>query len=183
MFIRTERLFLRPAWAEDAPAVAAQIGDWDVVRNLARAPWPYTLTDAQAFCSGAVLAARESAFLIFRRNDGDPQLIGAIGFGPVREGRDIELGYWFGRSHWGHGYAVEAGSAVLNLAFDGLRHDRLSAGHFVDNPASGKVLRRLGFVPTGEVIPYPCKARGGDVPSVEYALTRDAWVQEHRIAA
>lgn len=183
MFIRTERLFLRPAWAEDAPAVVAQIADWDVVRNLARAPWPYTQADAEAFCAGTGLAARESAFLIFRRKAGDPQLIGAIGFGPVREGGDIELGYWLGRSHWGQGFAVEAGSAVLSLAFDGLRHGRLSAGHFIDNPASGTVLRRLGFVPTGEVIPYPCKARGCDVPSVEYVLTRTRWAQDHRAVA
>jgi RimJ/RimL family protein N-acetyltransferase len=177
MFIRTERLFLRPAWAEDAPAVAAQIADWDVVRNLARAPWPYTLADAAAFCSGAVLAAAESAFLIFCRTDGDPQLIGAIGFGRVRDGRDIELGYWLGRAHWGRGYAVEAGSAVLDLAFDGLRLDRLTAGHFADNPASGKVLRKLGFVPTGEVISYPCKARRSHVLSVEYELTRHQWAR------
>ncbi len=183
MFIRTERLFLRPAWAEDAPAVAAQIADWDVVRNLARAPWPYTLADAAAFCSGAVLAAGESAFLIFGRTDGDPQLIGAIGFGPVRDGRDIELGYWLGRAHWGRGYALEAGRAVLHLAFDGLRHDRVIAGHFVDNPASGKVLKRLGFVPTGEVGVRPCKAQGRAIPSVEYALCRNQWAHDYRAAA
>lgn len=183
MFIRTERLFLRPAWAEDAPAVTAQIADWDVIRNLARARWPYTLDDAAAFCSGAVLADRESAFLIFSRTDSDPQLIGAIGVGPVRDADDVELGYWLGRAHWGKGYAVEAGQAVLHLAFDGLRHSRVSAGHFVDNPASGKVLMRLGFVPTGEITVRPCQARGRAMPTVEYALSRQQWAQDYCVAA
>ena len=57
MFVRTPRLFLRPAWAEDAAAVAATIGDYDIVKNLGRAPWPYTLADAEA----SLDVVRESA--------------------------------------------------------------------------------------------------------------------------
>src|SRR5690606_28343339 len=53
MFARTDRLLLRPGWAEDAPALHAAIAEPAVVRNLARAPWPYRLTDAQAFLAGA----------------------------------------------------------------------------------------------------------------------------------
>ena len=49
MFARTERLLLRPGWAEDAPALARAIADETVVRNLATAPWPYSLEDAEAF--------------------------------------------------------------------------------------------------------------------------------------
>ena len=49
MFARTERLLLRPGWIEDAPAVHRAIADERVVRNLATAPWPYSLADAEAF--------------------------------------------------------------------------------------------------------------------------------------
>ena len=49
MFARTERLLLRPGWAEDAPALARAIGDEMIVRNLAVVPWPYSLRDAEAF--------------------------------------------------------------------------------------------------------------------------------------
>ena len=49
MFTRTARLLLRPGWAEDAPALCAAIGDERIVRNLATAPWPYRLRDAEAF--------------------------------------------------------------------------------------------------------------------------------------
>ena len=177
MFIRTPRLFLRPAWAEDAPAVAAAIGHWNIVRNLGRAPWPYTLADAEAYVAGASLQPGEASFLIFERSEvGRPALAGSIGFGRfLGPGHEVEIGYWLAESAWGRGLATEAGAAVLELAFLGLRLPRLGAGHYVDNPASGGVLRKLGFVPTGEVIPYPCRARAADVDSVEYRLTADEW--------
>lgn len=176
MFIRTPRLFLRPAWAEDARAVHAAIACWDVVRNLGRAPWPYAMADAEAFVAGRLLAPGEASFLIFARTAGDPLLVGSIGFGrPGRAGHEPEVGYWIAADHWDRGYATEAGLAVLALAFDGLRLPALAAGHFVDNPASGAVLRKLGFRTTGGINPRPCRARGGEVRAVEYRLTRAAW--------
>mgnify|MGYP003390377766 CR=1 FL=1 len=49
MFARTERLLLRPPFAEDAEAIARAIGDEGIVRNLATAPWPYGVADAAAW--------------------------------------------------------------------------------------------------------------------------------------
>jgi RimJ/RimL family protein N-acetyltransferase len=151
MFARTERLLLRPGWAEDAPALFHAIADEGIVRNLASAPWPYTLGDAESFLA-TERAAHEAAFLIFRRTRGAPELIGAAGFGRRPSG-EVELGYWIARAHWGLGYATEAAQAVVNIARDGLRLPRLSAGHFTDNPASGRVLEKIGFRPTGIVAP------------------------------
>ena len=179
MFIRTRRLFLRPAWAEDARAVHAAIACWEVVKQLARVPWPYTIAEAEAFVAGGVLAPGETSFLIFARTAADPVLVGGIGIGG---GPEPELGYWIAYDHWDCGYATEAGDAVLALAFEGLRLPALTAGHFRDNPASGAVLRKLGFGETGEVAPRPCRARGRDVPAVEYRLTRDAWAGRSPLA-
>ncbi|HEX5034503.1 MAG TPA: GNAT family N-acetyltransferase, partial [bacterium] len=71
MFARTERLLLRPGWAEDAPALAAAIADEMIVRNLATAPWPYRLRDAEAFLAQPRDPVLPS-FLIFERTDGAP---------------------------------------------------------------------------------------------------------------
>ena len=179
MFIRTRRLFLRPAWAEDARAVRDAIACWEVVKNLARVPWPYTIADAEAFVAGRVLAPGDTSLLIFARTSADPLLIGSIGLG---SGPQAELGYWIAYDHWDCGYATEAGHAVLALAFEGLRLPSLSAGHFTDNPASGAVLRKLGFEATGEIAPRPCSARGREVPAVEYRLTRAAWAGRSPLA-
>ena len=159
MFARTTRLLLRPGWAEDAPALARAIGEEAIVRNLASAPWPYDLSAAEAFLR-TERAPNEASFLIFRRTMGAPQLIGAAGFGKRPGIDEVELGYWIARPHWGLGYATEAGRAIVAIARDALRLPRLSAGHFVDNPASGRVLEKLGFRATGEVAGrYSCGRR------------------------
>lgn len=155
MFARTQRLLLRPGWMEDASALAAAISDFAVVGKLARAPWPYRLEDAQAF-----LAADHGPlpnFLMFARTHGAPRLIGGISLSECDQG--AELGYWIARPYWGLGFATEAGRAVVDIADRGLRLPRLIAGHFANNPASARVLQKLGFQPTGTVSTKMCRAR------------------------
>ena len=81
------------------------------------------------------------------RTDGAPMLIGAGGFGRRPSGA-VELGYWIARRHWNRGFATEAGRALVAIAKT-LKLPQIEASHFVDNPASGRVLEKLGFNPTG----------------------------------
>lgn len=165
MFVRTQRLTLRPAWLEDAPELAKAVAHETVVRNLAQVPWPYSLEDAQGFTASFVdpLAPR---FLIFAHESGACQLIGAIGIDPF-DGEPHALGYWITPSAWGRGYATEAGAAVLRAArARGIR--KVSSQHFLDNPASGRVLRKLGFLPTGRVVSLYSRGRGGEAPSAHF---------------
>ena len=167
MFIRTKNLLLRPGWVEDAPALTEAFAREDVVMTLSRAPWPYCVDDAVAYL-GRERSNHEADLLILLRTPGLPRLIGGIGIAD-RDG-ESELGYWIVPSLWGRGYATEAGRAVVAAARDSLRIDRLVSGHFTDNPASGAVLDKLGFAPTGRVEQRECRARGADVPCVTYAL-------------
>ena len=156
MFARTERLLLRPSWPEDAAELHAAIADEGIVRNLARAPWPYTAEEAVRF---ATMRHDEKypAFLLMLRTDSAPRLIGACGLGDCNG--EAELGYWIARPYWGLGFASEAGRAVLDIA-KAIGHSRIVAGHFTDNPASGRVLRKLGFQPTGKREERHSKGRG-----------------------
>jgi RimJ/RimL family protein N-acetyltransferase len=162
MFARTDRLLLRPGWPEDAQDLYRAVADEGIVRNLASAPWPYGLADAEAFLA-TERGPSEPSFLIFRRTDGAPQLIGTIGLGRRPDG-ELEFGYWIARDHWGRGYATEAGEAVLAMARHGLGIGKLHAGHFLDNPASGRVLEKLGFSPTGVTLPRYSAGRGAAAP-------------------
>lgn len=170
MFAVTARLFLRPGWPEDAGTLFTAINDEAIVRNLARAPWPYRMDDARQFLS---LPANPATIrcLIFSRTTASPQLIGCIGI-DQEDGQDAELGYWIVRAHWGQGYATEAGRAVLDTA-RALRHRHLVASHFIDNPASGSVLRKLGFGQTGQVSRRFSRGRNRDVEAVEYSCLLD----------
>jgi len=162
MFARTERLLLRPGWAEDAPALAAAIADETIVRNLATAPWPYGLRDAEAFLAQPRDPMLPS-FLVFERTDGAPRLVGSCGLGRRPSGA-VELGYWIARPFWGRGYATEAGIALIDIA-RALSLTQLEGSHFQDNPASARVLEKLGFKPIGITAPRLSCARGTEAPA------------------
>ncbi|WP_238542282.1 GNAT family N-acetyltransferase [Sphingomonas sp. PAMC 26621] len=166
MFARTPRLTLRPGWPEDAPALAAAIAHEPVVAMLARAPWPYTVDDATAFLT-LPPDHHSPRLLILAREEARSRIIGGIGL--TRDDSGYELGYWLTPDAWGRGYATEAGRALLDTARHalGLRH--LHALHFEDNPASGRVLRKLGFFETGAET-RACRARGKDVAGLRYSL-------------
>jgi RimJ/RimL family protein N-acetyltransferase len=167
MFFRSERLFLRPIWSEDWQDLLTGIGDEAVVKNLAQAPWPYTAEDARAFAALPV-DPRLPRCLITRPHVVDgAEVVGGIGL--LDDGGDVALGYWVARAHWGQGYATEAARAMLTMARV-IGHGRIVASHFLDNPASGRVLARLGFRATGEVTPRYCRARGGMALAVAHEL-------------
>lgn len=161
MFARTERLLLRPGWREDAAALAAAIGEEAIVRNLATAPWPYRREDAEAFLA-ADRDPRLPSFLAFTRTHGAPRLVGGCGLGKRADGA-VEIGYWIARPYWGLGFATEAGRALMDIArATGIAG--ITASHFLDNPASGNVLRKIGFRPTGRIGQRYSAGRGTTAP-------------------
>jgi RimJ/RimL family protein N-acetyltransferase len=160
--IRTERLILRPLDLVDAPRIARYVGDPGVARMMASFPLQQTVVGAE----GMVLIRqalephrRGGVFAIDLPGEG---LIGMIGAEARQD--DVEIGYWVGRPWWGFGYATEALRAVADIA-TGLRHGPVVAGHFADNPASGRALEKAGFVYTGEVTPRFSLARGESAPT------------------
>lgn len=179
MFARTQRLLLRPIWPEDAAALFAAVNDRAIVCNLAHAPWPYTPDDARDFASRAQDRLYPH-FLLTRPGDTGQTVIGTCGLAALNG--EAEIGYWIARDHWGQGYATEAARAVIANAWM-LGHRRLIASHFIDNPASGAVLRRLGFRPTGITRPRFSAGRGHDAPAHEYALESDMADVERPLAA
>ena len=166
MFARTERLTLRPGWIEDAPLLARAAGHEAVIRNTRRMPWPYALGDAEAFLR-TPQTPHTPALLAFAHESGAVRLVGGVGLSAM-DGGGVELGYWITPDAWGCGYATEAAGAVLAMAA-ALRIPRVQARHFADNPASGRVLGKLGFRPTGEQSLGESRARGGPAPVIHYA--------------
>jgi RimJ/RimL family protein N-acetyltransferase len=96
------------------------------------------------------------------------QMIGGTGFYRRRSGA-AELGFWLGRPWWGMGYATEATRAVLRHGLRVHRVPGFTSSHFIDNRASARVLRKLGFEPVGRGT-IVSAARGHDVEAVTYWL-------------
>ena len=166
MFARTPRLTLRPAWPEDAAAIAAAIAHESVVTKLAAVPWPYTEVHASEF-----LARPETPGDLFRlviaHEGGVARLVGGVGLHAT--GSEQELGYWYTPSAWGRGYATEAARAMVDIARHALGLRRLISAYFLDNPASGHVLAKLGFREVRREL-RACAARGCAVPGAVVEL-------------
>jgi 8-oxo-dGTP diphosphatase len=170
--LETKRLILRPPRAEDVPRFVPLLGDFDVAKNLSRVPHPYTDQDGYAFVALAGQSRalkRDYAFALLRK--ADDAFIGICGVHPER---GFEIGYWLGKPYWGRGYATEAVGRLLEFAFGELGAENIVACWFHDNPASGRVLEKLGFLPRGEE-ERTCLSRGVSVPSHGVALDRVAY--------
>lgn len=165
--LTTARLVMRRPVEADIPAMVEQANDWQVARRLGRLPHPYGIADARFFLDRVV--PDELTWAITLCAEGT--FIGALGLVPNPEFAAVELGYWLGRRFWGQGFATEASSAVVEHAFRVLGLAMLTSGYFTDNPASGRVLAKLGFVETGRS-ERPCLAEGRSLPLVEMELTR-----------
>ena len=151
--IETPRLRLRAPQLSDAGIIAKLLNDHEVARMTTSIPHPYGVEDAQAFLSGM----DDKSYVIDHPRYGP---IGSVGFSPGENGQ-TEIGYWLGKPYWGSGFATEAARAALPHA--DRRH--VMARHFADNPASGEVLIKAGFLYTGDVSLTPSVARSGVVPS------------------
>jgi RimJ/RimL family protein N-acetyltransferase len=156
--IATPRLKLRRVRPADAEVVARLAADYAICSMSTRMPYPYGRDDAESFVRliSAQDRERENTFVIEHEGDG---MVGVLGFHQPR-GAPLELGYWIGRPYWGRGYATEATLGALNWARTDWRRKMVVAGHFADNPASGAVLVKAGFLYTGVVEHKPSVARG-----------------------
>ncbi len=173
--LATERLVLRPLIPEDAEAMHRLVNDWEVTRNLATVPFPYPrkLADDWILSTRHELARGSAYTLAITGREGEHEvLVGTVRLQVDVKERCGHLGYWVGRRFWGHGVATEAAGRVASWALANLNVDRLEAGVVTDNPASGAVLRRIGFRQTGEGTDH-FVARGRDHPVWRFVATRD----------
>lgn len=166
--IRTSRLELRPPELGDAARISLLAGDYDVACMTGTIPYPYSEQEAAEWVQSVHAGEEGVAFSILRAG----ALIGCTGYRAF--GNDhAELGYWLGKPYWGLGYATEAASALIAHAFETEGFTFLTAGHFTDNPASARVIEKLGFVSVGGEV-RDCEARGAKVPCRNYRLYREA---------
>jgi ribosomal-protein-alanine N-acetyltransferase len=171
--LESERLLLRPPGRRDIPAIVPLANDYDVAKNLAKMPHPYSAQDAEWFvanCEEKRAAGTDYTFVITDKSDG--AVMGCIGL--HRGGGTFEFGYWLGKPYWKNGYATEAAARLVAFAFDDMQADTVWAGWFHDNPRSGNVLAKVGLLPN-RFEPRHCLARGMDIGCNITILRREAY--------
>jgi RimJ/RimL family protein N-acetyltransferase len=148
--LTTTRLLLRPFALEDGPRVRELAGERAVAEMTAAIPHPYPEGAAEQWIATHAPRYAEGAEVVFAITlQTDATLLGAMGLIVSREHQKAELGYWIGAPYWNRGYATEAARAVLDFGFDRLGLHRIQASYLVRNPASGRVLQKIGMLPEG----------------------------------
>jgi [ribosomal protein S5]-alanine N-acetyltransferase len=144
--LHTERLCLRPFTLADAPDVERYVSDRDIAAMTLTIPHPYpegAAADWIGTHAAKYAEGRRASFAITERESG--ALAGAIGLHAEPAHGRAELGYWIGKPFWGRGYATEAGRAMLRFGFEALGLNKIHAAVFIKNPASDRVIRKLGM--------------------------------------
>ena len=144
--LETKRLILRPYETSDAPAVQRLAGAREVADMTLHIPHPYPDGLAEAWIARHPrewAAGKLATFAIEERDTGE--LTGTIGLVIDAGQASAEIAYWIAVPRWGRGYATEAGHAILDFAFDRLNVHRVQGRHFTRNPASGRVMQKLGM--------------------------------------
>jgi len=145
--LETERLLLRPLTQQDSTAVARLAGSREIAHTTISIPHPYSEDQAREWITTHLAqssSGKEVVFGVAARNPA--QLIGAVGLREVdAEHSQAEMGFWIGVQSWGKGYATEAAGRVIRYAFEELRLNRVYAHHMLRNPASGRVLEKVGM--------------------------------------
>jgi ribosomal-protein-alanine N-acetyltransferase len=174
----SDRLVLRPFAMTDAPDVQRLAGDRAVASTTLNIPHPYEDGAAEAWIAShqeGFDSGKQVTIAITLR---DGTLIGAIGLHVNQEHRRAELGYWIGKPYWGNGYCTEAAEAVLRYGFETLGLNRIHARHLARNPASGRVMQKIGMRHEGYLRQHAKK--WGVFEDVElYAILKNEYVSQH----
>jgi [ribosomal protein S5]-alanine N-acetyltransferase len=173
--LTTERLILRPFALQDAGPVQQLAGAYQVALNTSSISHPYPDGAAEAWISThqAQFDAGQGVHMAVTRERG-ALLIGAMGLALEAEHRRAELGYWIGVPYWGQGYATEAARAVLAYGFGEQGLLRITATHFARNPASGRVMQKIGMTCEGCLRRHVLRW-GEPQDLVLYGILREEW--------
>lgn len=145
--IATKRLILRPLDPQQDLAALHRIGgDARVAAMMQSLKTGWSLDEAAEFLERARWRGKPGFRHAVALRSAPGALIGTVGIG----GDPVSTAYFIDPDHWGQGIATEAMAAFLAAAMGRFDIADITAGHFADNPASGAVLRKLGFVRDGE---------------------------------
>ena len=173
--LHTARLRLRPFSDADASALFALHSNSHVLRFWDAPPWSETVRAERFIASCRQMADEGTGTRVAVDRNSDGAFIGwcsVTRWNP--DYRSASMGYCLDDAAWGHGYATEAGRALLQWAFDTLDLNRVQAETDTRNAASARVLEKLGFVREG-TLREDCVVNGDVSDSWVYGLLRREW--------
>ena len=165
MTMETDRIKLRHWQESDAGALYEYASDPDVG---SQAGWAPHTSREESLETIRTVFNNPTTWAIVLKETG--KAIGAVGYGPSCNcslpSREDEptVGYWVGKPYWGMGICTEALHLMIGHIRKTTTIPSLISGHFIDNPASGRVMEKCGFIATGETTFDHCLYGGENRP-------------------
>ncbi|MGD6856003.1 GNAT family N-acetyltransferase [Bacillus infantis] len=156
--IFTDRLLLRLFQLSDAESVVRLCDNYNLYKSTLNLPYPYSPEDATSWIAHHLKnfnSDKSYELAVTDRQTGE--LYGAIALSNNQTFRHGELAYWIGEEYWGKGYATEAAEAVIRFAFEEKKYHKVFARYFQSNPASGRVMEKLGMKEEGILVDHVLK--------------------------
>jgi len=176
--LHTKRLVLRPFTLTDVPELQRLAGAPEVAATTLHIPHPYPDGMAEVWIKRHPEMFEEGEGVVFaieRRRDAT--LVGCVGLGCDPENQNAELGYWIGVPYWNRGYATEAAQMVVAFGFAYFGLHRIKSSYFGSNPASGRVMEKIGMRYEGRRREQLFKEGRGFEDVVEYGILNTEFVR------
>jgi [ribosomal protein S5]-alanine N-acetyltransferase len=173
--LETERLLLRRLEMSDAPRLYELFGNYEVLRMITGVPYPYSEDHARDFIGRTQQNMdAETNFAFAMVSKSEQTLIGCVELGVTHQFRRGDLGYWVGVPYWGQGYMTEAVRRIMRFGFEDFNLNRIYSCHFAHNPASGRVMQKLGMTYEATFRQYVVKF-DEYVDMVYYGILKSEW--------
>ncbi len=149
--MHTDRLILRSFTLDDAHDVKNLAGARELAATTSNLPHPYEDGMAEEWINTYQSKLENGSGIVWAitlKDNGthtNTILIGAIDINIDKKEEIGELGYWIGKPYWNSGFCTEAGKLVVNYGLDVLKLKSIHAFHFGRNPASGRVMQKIGM--------------------------------------
>jgi ribosomal-protein-alanine N-acetyltransferase len=174
--VQGTRVRLRELDERDAPAVHAWTGDETAVEYVPLGPLdlPGTFRYVRQLVGEARQRPREAYTVAIADPQGD--VVGTVSLlveSPTH--RRGEIGYILRRDQWGLGYATEAAGLMIDLAFRDLGLNRVWAVCDPDNPASARVMEKVGMRYEG-CLRGDLLVRGAFRDSLVFGIVANDWI-------
>lgn len=156
--LETKRLVLRPFTLADAPEVQRLAGDKEIAKTTLNIPHPYEDGVAEVWIETHLERIKRGELvnfaIVLRKSR---SLMGVVALNLNQAHASAEMGYWIGVPYWNNGYITEAAHAALRYGFETLNLNRIHAGYMENNPASGRVMEKIGMRYEGRLRKHLCK--------------------------
>jgi ribosomal-protein-alanine N-acetyltransferase len=173
--LKAERLILRPFKISDASRVQILAGEKEIADTTLNIPYPYENGMAEQWIGMHEQAFKKGEMAIFAIILKESHaLIGAVGLVINQRFNRAELGYWIAKDFWNQGLGTEAAERILEYGFTEKKLNKIYASHLRRNPASGRIMEKIGMKKEGELREHVIK---WDVYEdlIIYGITQQEW--------